>query len=203
MQYAQLNEDGTYSHQITTSGNIEWDEHNFCSAEALVRDGKAEQFRIVELDETDPPKINPLTQSVMRDGAEFVDGRWQYYWRIDELTPEQIAVNETAYIQSLMASIVAQTQKRLDDFSATRVYDSVDSMAKYINLTDAQIASLAEPLQSIVLGFRAETSYHSLQVAATWAKLILIQNEVMAGTRAMPSGYEDIEADLPELSWPE
>jgi len=203
MQYAQLNEDGTYSHQITTSGNIEWDEHNFCSAEALVRDGKAEQFRIVELDETDPPKINPLTQSVMRDGAEFVDGRWQYYWRIDELTPEQIAVNETAYIQSLMASIVAQTQKRLDDFAATRVYDSVDSMAKYINLTDAQIASLAEPLQSIVLGFRAETSYHSLQVAATWAKLILIQNEVMAGTRAMPSGYEDIEADLPELSWPE
>jgi hypothetical protein len=94
MQHAQLNEDGTYSHQITTSGNVEWDANNFCPAAALVKDGKAEQFRIVELHETDAPEIDPMTQSVMRDGGEFVDGQWQYKWRIDQLTDEEVAAKQ-------------------------------------------------------------------------------------------------------------
>lgn len=97
MQYAQLNEDGTYSHQLPATGNVLWDENNFCSAEALIRDGKAEQFRVVELHETEPPEIDPLTQRVTRDGGEFVGGIWQYKWRVENKTPEELEAELNAW----------------------------------------------------------------------------------------------------------
>ena len=37
----------------------------------------------------------------------------------------------------------------------------------------------------------------------TWAKLYEIMDEVQTGTRPMPNGYADIEAELPALSWPD
>lgn len=36
----------------------------------------------------------------------------------------------------------------------------------------------------------------------TWAKLYEIFDEVKAGTCLVPSGFEDIEAELPVLEWP-
>lgn len=89
MQYAQLNEDGSYGHQITTSGNVQWDETNYCLASALMKDGKAEQFRVVELHIIDAPAIDEMIETVVRDGGEFVEGRWQYKWRVDTLTQEE------------------------------------------------------------------------------------------------------------------
>jgi hypothetical protein len=171
MQYAQLNEDGTYSHQITTSGNVQWDENNFCPASALIKDGKAEQFRIVELYETDAPEIDPMTQSVMRDGGEFVGGRWQYKWRIDALTPEQIAQREAeaipvsvsmksarkalilagipmATINAAFDAIPDATQKELAkvdwEFSSVVRRDSplVASMASALGLSSAEVDGL-------------------------------------------------------------
>jgi len=109
MQYAQLNEDGTYSHQITTSGSVLWDENNFCSAAALINDSKAEQFRVVELHDIDPPAIDPMTQTVTRDGGEFVEGKWQYKWRVDDLTAEQIAENTAE--KERKALVAAKTKR--------------------------------------------------------------------------------------------
>ena len=96
MEYAQLNEAGTEAIQITTHGNVEWDENNFCPAEALVKDGKADQFRVVPLIVTEQPTFDPITQTVIRDGCEEVEGQWQYKWRIDDLSSEQIAENQAA-----------------------------------------------------------------------------------------------------------
>jgi hypothetical protein len=115
MQYAQLNEDGSYSHQITTSGNVLWDENNFCSAAALINDGKAEQFRVVELQDIDPPTIDPMTQTVTRDGGEFVDGKWQYKWRVDDLTSEQVAENIAAKERKAVATAKAKRDNLLSD----------------------------------------------------------------------------------------
>ena len=115
MQYAQLNEDGTYSHQITTSGNVSWDANNFCSAEALIKDGNAAQFRVVELHEVDPPEIDSMIQSVTRDGGEYVDGRWQYKWRVDDLTPEQVAENVAAKERKAVAAAKTKRDNLLSD----------------------------------------------------------------------------------------
>lgn len=37
---------------------------------------------------------------------------------------------------------------------------------------------------------------------ATWAKCYEILGEVEAGTRPLPSGYEEIAPELPVPSWP-
>jgi hypothetical protein len=188
MQYAQLNEDGSYSHQITTSGNVLWDENNFCPAAALINDGKAEQFRVVELHETDAPAIDPMTQSVIRDGGELVEGQWQYKWRVDDLSPEQIAENIAAKERKLKASIIDSTQKRLDDFARTRNYDGILSLCTYATSTNPK--------------FQTEGQRGVELRDATWSKLYQILDEVEKGLRPVPSGYQDIAFDLPSLNWP-
>lgn len=113
MEYAQLNEAGTEAIQINTHGNVEWDANNFCSAEALTKDGKAEQFRVVPLAVTEAPTHDPITQSVMRDGCELAGGAWQYKWRIDDLSAEQIAANQAALIpQSISPRQIRQALTR-------------------------------------------------------------------------------------------
>ena len=86
MQYAKLNPALTEAIQVNTSGNVQWDDNNFCTAEALVKDGKAEQFRVVELIETEAPAINPITHRVQRNGCELVEGQWQYRWEVTALS---------------------------------------------------------------------------------------------------------------------
>lgn len=188
MQYAQLNEDGTYSHQITTSGNVLWDDSNFCPAAALFKDGKAEQFRVVELHEVSPPTIDQVTQSVIRDGGEYVDGRWQYKWRVDQLSAEQVAANVATKNQKLQADIVTKTQKRLDDFAGTRNYAGILSLCSYATSTNTK--------------FQAEAQYGVVSRDNTWATLYAILAAVEAGTRPVPSGYAEIEPELPVLAWP-
>lgn len=89
---------------------------------------------------------------------------------------------------TLQQSIVAATQLRLDTFFQTRNYDGVLSACTYAT--------------SAVPKFAAEGQYAVQARDATWAALYTILAEVEAGTRPVPSGYADIEQDLPALAWP-
>ena len=93
-------------------------------------------------------------------------------------TPEQI-----------IAKIVDDTQKRLDNFARTRKYDGILSACTYATST--------------VPKFAAEGRYCVNARDNTWATLYKILAEVQAGTRPMPSGYADIEPLLSVLKWPE
>jgi hypothetical protein len=84
--------------------------------------------------------------------------------------------------------IVTATQQRLDNFAKTRNYDSILSACTY--------AADLNPK------FAAEGQYCVDARGATWTKLYEIMDEVEAGTRPMPSGYSDIESELPPLVWP-
>lgn len=84
--------------------------------------------------------------------------------------------------------IVQQTQQRLDDFARSRGYDSCLSCCTY--------ATSPTPR------FAAEGQYCVGARDATWAKLYEMLDEVLAGTRPMPSGYADVEPELPVLAWP-
>jgi hypothetical protein len=90
--------------------------------------------------------------------------------------------------EQLQAEIVAATQKRLDDFARTRNYDGILSACTYATST--------------VPKFAAEGQYCVNARDNTWATLYAILGEVQAGTRPVPSGYADIEGDLPALEWP-
>lgn len=187
MEYAQLNEDGSYGHQITTHGNVKWDGTHFCPASALTPD-EAEYFRVVPLLATEPPTINPTTQSVIRDGGEQANGQWQYRWAVEDLTAEQIAVNQASAEKMTRDSIIGAVQCRLDSWAQSHGYDSIISLCTYAS--------------SSIQKFKAEGQNGVDKRDATWARLIEIMVEGESGSRPIPAGYADIEADLPELGWP-
>lgn len=112
-----------------------------------------------------------------------------------DATPEEAAELDALQAQAavnadarLYDSIVADTQKRLDDFAKTRSYDGILSACTYAT----------SPTQK----FQVEGQYCVAQRDATWASLITMFSEVQAGTRPKPTSYADIEADLPPLVWP-
>ena len=88
----------------------------------------------------------------------------------------------------IQAVIVAATQQRLDDFARTRNYDGILSAATYASST---VPRFADEGQAAVNARDA-----------TWATLYTLLGEVQAGTRPMPAGFADIEAELPALEWP-
>jgi hypothetical protein len=90
--------------------------------------------------------------------------------------------------EQIQAEIVTATQQRLDDFAETRNYDGILSACTYAPDPNPKFAS--------------EGQYCIDARGATWTKLYEILAEVEAGTRPMPSGYADIEPELPVLAWP-
>jgi hypothetical protein len=88
----------------------------------------------------------------------------------------------------VQAEIVDATQKRLDDFARTRNYDGILSACTYAS--------------SSVPKFAAEGQYCVDARDNTWATLYTILGEVQAGTRPVPTGFDDIVGDLPTLEWP-
>lgn len=102
-------------------------------------------------------------------------------------TVEDIPLEELK--AKLVAEITEATQKRLDDFAKTRNYDGVMSACTYVT--------------SSVVKFATEAQYCVTARDQTWATLYSIMADVQAGTRPLPSGYDDISAELPVLAWPE
>ena len=90
--------------------------------------------------------------------------------------------------EEIRAEIVAATQQRLDTFAQSRGYDGILSACTY--------ATSPTPR------FAAEGQYCVEARDATWARLYEMLGEVLAGTRPMPSGFADVEPELPALSWP-
>lgn len=90
-------------------------------------------------------------------------------------------------LASLQKEIINRTQSRLDDFAKSRGYDSVLSACTYVASQVPRFASDA----NVAVRLRD----------ATWAKLYEILGEVESNKRPIPSGFGDIEADLPPLVW--
>ena len=82
MEYAVINTDGSFSHQVLEAGNVLWDDRNFCTPDALIRDGKAAQFGLVVLHDTPEPAFNPLTHIAVKDGFELSGEQWRQKWDV-------------------------------------------------------------------------------------------------------------------------
>jgi hypothetical protein len=84
--------------------------------------------------------------------------------------------------------IIASTQERLNVFARTRYYDGILSLCTYATSPNPR--------------FQSEGQYGVVARDSTWAKLYEILEEVEAGKRPMPTGYVDVEPELPVLQWP-
>lgn len=125
------------------------------------------------------------------------DGQGRYWDGTPE--EEQEYINDHSRIAS---DISAMTQNRLDDFASTRGYDNVNSISKYKDITDAEIASSPTSESIIVSRYRLECRYLALAASRTWAVLENIYSDVISGNRTAPLCFADIEPELPELIWP-
>ncbi len=137
---------------------------------------------------TPQPTFNAITELCREIAPELLNGKYYQAWEVVALEPEQIAANLATKQASLIQSITAATQARLDDFAKTRNYDGILSACTYAT--------------SPTLKFATEGQYCVAARDNTWATLYTIMSEVEAQTRSMPSGYNDIAADLPALAWP-
>ena len=155
---------------------------------------------------TPTPAHDTVIQQARKVAPELTDGgwweqRWEVVSRFVEYTDEQgvlhtvaeqeaaaIAADQQAKQQAVMSQIVDAVQNRLDTFAATRNYAGILSACTYATSTVPRFAS--------------EGQYCVQARDATWARCYEMLDEVIAGTRPMPTGFADIEPELPVLTWP-
>ena len=137
---------------------------------------------IVELEA--PPIYDNITETVVEIEPVIESSIWKQQWQIVGLTSEQITNNKL----KLKSSIEQQTQQRLDNFAKSRNYDGILSCCSYVNSANVQ--------------FNEEADYCLIARDETWAVLYQILSDVENDIRSMPSGYYEIESELPVLQWP-
>lgn len=141
-------------------------------------------FNVLPVEPTERPTFDAMTQRLEEGTPVKLNEQWTQVWNVMPLSAEEISMQQRA----LRASIVASTQLRLDSFAQTRGYDGILSACSYATST--------------VPKFKAEGQYCVEARDATWAKLTDMLAEIEAGTRPVPSGFADIEPELPALQWP-
>ena len=120
--------------------------------------------------------------------SPYIEDNQVFTVAVEDKTAEELAAEEQTKKDRLLKDVVDSTQRRLDDFAKTRNYDGILSLATYATSTNVK--------------FQTEGQYGVTARDATWAKLYEMLAEVEAGTRPMPTGFQDIEPELPILEWP-
>lgn len=200
MLLVKVNQENTISQYPYTVADLRRDNPNvsFPEDEVAINIADLTPYGAHRVTLVPQPAFNWMTHAVTENTPTLVDGKWTQRWDMTELSLEHQARQRL----SLQNLIVDATQRRLDAFATTRGYDNVNSIAKYKDISDEEIATLPAPQQALVTKFRTESRYLALATANTWAKLFVILAEVEAGTRPVPAGFADVEPDLPELVWP-
>lgn len=133
---------------------------------------------------------DPMTEAADMSGCVYNSerNRWETSWSIRPLTQEQIQANIERVAKDLEQNVVEAVQNRLDTFARTRNYDGILSACTYVTST--------------VPKFQQEAQYCVEARDSTWATLYQVMAAIQSGNRPMPTGYEEIEPELPVLQWP-
>jgi len=142
---------------------------------------------IVEVVATAQPNFNRLTEKVVEIAAQYseADGVWLQTWEVVALSNAE----KVAAWDEFVSWVVNATYQRLDNFAATKQYDSILSAASYAS--------------SSIQRFAVEGQYAVQARDATLDALFSYLDEVVSMTRPAPSAWEDVEQCLPALVWPE
>lgn len=101
MKYIQTNQQNEFVRYLSNAVQ-HWDDNNYCTPEALVKDGKAEQFGVVPLVEVAAPAYDPITQSVEQSAPLFVGDQWVQQWIVIPIPPEKVEENYKASVPTFV-----------------------------------------------------------------------------------------------------
>lgn len=140
--------------------------------------------------ETAKPAFDPITE-IAREykPSKDANGVWTQQWKVIKLSPAEVQQNKDAAKLEATKVIQAGVQLRLDQFASTRGYDNIVTAVSYATSKNAK--------------YKIEGQYCCDLRDDTWQKVFDILTEVEAGTRTMPSTYDEIESELPVLQWPD
>ena len=153
------------------------------------------------------PEHDKLTQ-IVREIAPVLTAKghfeqqWEVVSRFTEYTDEAgvthtvveqeaaaVVEHQTKEAERIRTEIMDGVQRYLDDFARTKTYDSILSACTYAT--------------SLVPKFAAEGQYCVSARDTCWGVVAQIEAEVLAGTRPVPTGFEEIKPELPVLAWPQ
>lgn len=151
---------------------------------ADMSDERLADWGVFPVIETPPPTYDTNLEKLVEQLPQQSGGVWQQVWAVVALTAEEAAAQE----EQVKAEITDQVQQRLDTFAQSRYYDNIVSACSYATSQHPQ--------------YGPEGRYCVQAREDTWDAWFAIEAEVDAGTRPMPHGYDEIEAELPPLVWP-
>ena len=144
--HIQLDSEGNFLRFIPAGLPIEWDENNYCTAFALEKDGKAEQFRVVPFYSVVEPAHDKITQCVREIDPAPVGGQWYQRYAVYDLEPEQITVNAAEALASKRKALMDEYERRMQAIAAgyppsERESWSVQTAEAYALVADPQAST--------------------------------------------------------------
>ena len=182
MEYLQLNETLTEAIQVNPNINIEWDSNNFCTVHALIKDGKADQFRIIPLIPTPMPEFDPNTSTVTRNGHEKIGDKWYYKWKINFFTPDQLIERTATHRANLIKQIDLDTDALYEAVLGNRAQEYVLAEAEANSYKQAGYSGAIPPS---VASWANAKSWTSVQAANNILSTAIGQRTAQANIRAM------------------
>lgn len=122
---------------------------------------------------------------VVAEGQLLIDAPHDF--RVEDV--QRYSYTDGALVYDIQGELIAAVQARLDGFAQSRNYSGMLSLCTYATSTNAK--------------FAAEGQYGVEARDATWAACYQILADVESGARPIPTGYAEIEPELPALAWPE
>lgn len=116
--HIQLDTKGNFLRYIPAGLAIEWDDNNYCTALALEKDGKSEQFKVYPLYDTAEPNCTE-SQGVRKVNPALVDNLWVQRWEIYDLGEDELAAKaaqEAATVHAKVEALWAAADKYTSSF---------------------------------------------------------------------------------------
>ena len=108
---------------------------------------------------------------------------------VENIPQATLEAREAARKAQLIESFTFEAQARIDEFAKARGYGSILSACSYTGSSVPRYANDAA---------------HAIALRdAWWVALNNIMNDVLTGNRAEPTSFDDFEAELPQLIWPQ
>lgn len=138
---------------------------------------------------TDAPNVK--WNQTVKEGTPVVDdlGTFVQTWVVEDFTGTELSTARIEFQKEQKVQFKGKTEWRLDEFARTKDYYTILHACSYAVSSDPAIA--------------AEGQHAANLRDATWAKLYQILNEIDNGIRPFDTAFEDIEHELPQLTWPE